>query len=263
MSLANLEQIAMDFTGGKPLEALEIAAILGIVPDSIREQLIDPYISPASGEMLISVRVKESGASFSREDYLNKIKQFAVEELGLKADAIQTTGMLVLFNNMLVHLFDSQLTTILYVVGLIFLMILVSMRSIKLALIGLLPNSLAAASVLAIMGYLNIPLDLMTITIAAIVIGIGVDNAIHYLHRFKLECKITHDVREAVRKSHNSIGSAIYFTSFTIVAGFSILTFSNFVPTVYFGLFTSLAMVLALMANLLLLPSLLVIFYDE
>jgi predicted RND superfamily exporter protein len=263
MSLANLEQIAMDFTDGKPLEALEIVAILGIIPESIREQLVDPYISPTSGEMLISVRVKESGASFSREEYLNKIKQFAVQELGLKADAVQTTGMLVLFNNMLVHLFDSQLKTILYVVGLIFLMILVSMRSIKLALIGLLPNSLAAASVLAIMGYLNIPLDLMTITIAAIVIGIGVDNAIHYLHRFKLECKITHDVREAVRKSHNSIGSAIYFTSFTIVAGFSILTFSNFVPTVYFGLFTSLAMVLALMANLLLLPSLLVIFYDE
>jgi len=263
MSLANLEQIAMDFTDGKPLNALEIVAILGIVPESIRAQLVDPYISPASGEMLISVRVKESGASFSREAYLNKIKQFGVQELGLKEDAIQTTGMLVLFNNMLVHLFDSQLKTILYVVGLIFLMISVSMRSIKLALIGLLPNSLAAASVLAIMGYLNIPLDLMTITIAAIVIGIGVDNAIHYLHRFKLECKVTHDVREAVRKSHNSIGSAIYFTSFTIVAGFSILIFSNFVPTVYFGLFTSLAMVLALMANLLLLPSLLVIFYDE
>jgi predicted RND superfamily exporter protein len=103
----------------------------------------------------------------------------------------------------------------------------------------------------------------MTITIAAIVIGIGVDNAIHYLHRFKLECKTTHNVEEAVANSHNSIGSAIYFTSFTIVAGFSILIFSNFMPTVYFGLFTSLAMLLALMANLLILPSLLVNFYRQ
>ena len=94
----------------------------------------------------------------------------------------------------------------------------------------------------------------MTITIAAIVIGIGIDNAIHYLHRFKLEVESTDDPYKAVTRSHASIGSAIYFTSLTIIAGFSILVFSNFVPTVYFGLFTSLAMLLALMANLLILP---------
>jgi len=169
--------------------------------------------------------------------------------------------MLVLFNNMLTHLFDSQLKTFLYVVALIFLMLLILMRSFRYAVIGLLPNTLAAMSVLAVMGYLHIPLDLMTITIAAIVIGIGIDNAIHYLHRFKLEVESTGDPYEAVTRSHASIGSAIYFTSLTIIAGFSILAFSNFVPTVYFGLFTSLAMLLALIANLLILPSLLVLYY--
>ncbi len=261
MSLANLEQVAMEFTGGESLGALEIVGILGVIPEKVRAELVDPYMSPHSGEMLISVRVKESGDSFSREEYLNKIKTFATQELGLEADIVQTTGMLVLFNNMLTHLFDSQLKTISYVIGLIFLMIGLSMRSIRLAIIGLIPNILAAVSVLAVMGFLNIPLDLMTITIAAIVLGIGVDDAIHYLHRFKLEYRATHNVQEAVRRSHKSIGSAIYFTSITIIAGFSILVFSNFMPTVYFGLFTSLAMLLALMANLLVLPSLLVKFY--
>jgi len=261
ISLSNLEKVAMDFTDDKPLDALQIAGVLGAIPESIRAELIDPYFSPYSGELLISVRAKESGPSFSREAYLNKIQAYAVEKLGLQAKDVHTTGMMVLFNNMLKHLFDSQLTTFVYVVGLIFVMFLILMRSIKLALIGMLPNVLAAASVLAVMGFLNIPLDLMTITIAAIVIGIGVDDAIHYLHRFKIEFRSTGDVKEAVRNSHKSIGSAIYFTSFTIIAGFSVLAFSNFVPTVYFGLFTSLAMLLALMANLTILPSLLVKFY--
>ncbi len=263
MSLVNLEQVAMEFTDGTPLNALEIVGILGVIPESIRAELVDPYLSPYSGEMLISVRAKESGATFSRDDYLNKIKRYAVEELGLKASDIQTTGMLVLFNNMLTHLFDSQVKTFLYVVGLILLMLFILMRSFKYAVIGLLPNILAAMSVLAVMGFLQIPLDLMTITIAAIVIGIGIDNAIHYLHRFKLEVASSGDKEEAVRRSHASIGSAIYFTSITIIAGFSILAFSNFVPTMYFGLFTSLAMLLALIANLLVLPSLLVKFHHH
>jgi hypothetical protein len=263
ISLSNLEKVAMDFTDGKPLDALQIAGVLGAIPESIRAELIDPYFSPYSGELLISVRAKESGPSFSRQAYLNKIQTYAIKELGFQAKDVHTTGMMVLFNNMLKHLFDSQLTTFVYVVGLIFVMFLVLMRSIKLALIGILPNVLAAATVLAVMGFLNIPLDLMTITIAAIVIGIGVDDAIHYLHRFKIELRSTGDVQEAVRNSHKSIGSAIYFTSFTIIAGFSVLAFSNFVPTVYFGLFTSLAMLLALMANLTILPSLLVKFYHE
>ncbi len=261
MSLANLELVAMEFTGGEPLGALEIVGILGVIPKDVRKELVDPYISPYSGEMLISVRVKESGPSFSRDEYLNKIKKYAIDELGLPVDTVHTTGMLVLFNNMLTHLFDSQLRTFLYVVGLIFLMIWILLRSIRLGIIGLLPNMLAAVSVLAVMGFLNIPLDLMTITIAAIVIGIGVDNAIHYLHRFKLEYKATGDVIAAVERSHSSIGSAIYFTSITIIAGFTILAFSSFMPTVYFGLFTSLAMLLALIANLMILPSLLVKFY--
>jgi predicted RND superfamily exporter protein len=260
MSLANLQQVAIEFTDGKSLDALEIVGVLGVIPESVRTELVDPYMSPYSGEMLISVRAKESGAVFSRDEYLNKIHSYAINELGLKAEEIHTTGMLVLFNNMLTHLFDSQLKTILYVVGAIFLMLLILMRSLRYAMIGLLPNILAAVSVLAVMGFLNIPLDLMTITIASIVIGIGIDDAIHYLHRFKIELAATGNAQEAVKRSHRSIGSAIYFTSITIIVGFSILVFSNFVPTVYFGLFTSLAMLLALLANLMVLPSLLVKF---
>lgn len=258
MSLANLQEVALEFTHGESLDALEIVGVLGVIPESVRTELVDPYMSPYSGEMLISVRAKESGPMFSRDEYLNKIKSYAINELGLKPENIHTTGMLVLFNNMLTRLFDSQLKTILYVVGLIFLMLLILMRSLRYAVVGLLPNLLAAATVLAVMGFLSIPLDLMTITIASIVIGIGIDNAIHYLHRFKIEFAVTGNAKEAVIRSHQSIGSAIYFTSMTIVVGFSILSFSNFVPTIYFGLFTSLAMLLALLANLMVLPSLLV-----
>jgi len=132
-------------------------------------------------------------------------------------------------------------------------------RSLNLALLGLLPNVLAAATVIAFMGYAGIPLDMMTITIAAISIGIGVDDAIHYLHRFREEFDACGDVREAIKRSHASIGRAMYFTSITIVAGFSVLSFSNFVPTVYFGLLTALAMVFAMLANLTILPALLVL----
>ena len=166
--------------------------------------------------------------------------------------------MMVLFNNMLNQLFDSQTATLGYVVGLTFCMFALLLRSVRLAVLGLAPNVLAAATVLGAMGWVGIPLDMMTITIAAISVGIGVDNAIHYLHRFKVELALVGDVREAVKRSHASIGRALYFASFTIVAGFSVLAFSQFVPTIYFGVLTALAMVLATLANLLVLPSLLV-----
>jgi hypothetical protein len=161
---------------------------------------------------------------------------------------------------MLKHLVDSQKSTLVFVIAATFLMFVILLRSVTLAIIGLLPNIMSAAVILAFMGFAGIPLDIMTITIAAIIIGIGVDDAIHYLHRFKQELVLVQNVKIAVEKSHSGIGSALFYTSLTVVIGFSVLGFSNFIPTVLFGVMTSLAMIGALLGNLMVLPSLLVLF---
>ncbi len=259
LSLASLERVGRDFNDGEPLSALLIVGVLGALPEDIRELLIEPYANPASGEMRLSGRMVESGPAFSKDALIAEIEASALAA-GFRVDEVRISGMMVLFNNMLKQLFESQTSTIGYVVGLTFLMFAGLLWSFRLAVLGLLPNLLAAATVLGVMGWAGIPLDMMTITIAAISVGIGVDNAIHYLHRFRAELAQVGDAKEAVRRSHNSIGRALYFASFTIIAGFSVLAFSSFVPTIYFGLLTALAMALATFANLLVLPSLLVRF---
>lgn len=261
LSMSSLEKVARDFNDGKPLDALVMAGVMGALPPEVRTLLVDPYANPEEGLLRIGVRVIESGEPFSRDDLLRSIDTYAQEELGLAVGQVRSTGMMVLFNNMLKQLFASQTSTLVFVIGATFLMFALLLRSIPLAFMGLLPNVIAAATVLGAMGYSGVPLDMMTITIAAISIGIGVDNAIHYLHRFKIEFEQSQDVIESVKRSHDSIGHALYYASFTIIAGFSILAFSNFIPTVYFGLLTALAMGLATMANLIVLPSLLIRFY--
>ena len=258
VSLATLDQVARDHNDGKALDAVQLAVVLGALPSTVREEMIQPYADPTSGEMRISGRIKESGPFFSREHMVSGIREYGVQA-GFSPNDIQVTGMMVLFDNMLEQLFDSQASTLIYVLLATFAMFALLLRSLNLALLGVIPNVLAAATVIAFMGYAGIPLDMMTITIAAISIGIGVDDAIHYLHRFREEYAVTGDVLESVKRSHASIGRAMYFTSITIIAGFSTLAFSNFVPTIYFGLLTALAMLFAMLANLTILPALLVL----
>ena len=139
-------------------------------------------------------------------------------------------------------------------------MFMILFRNFYLSLIAIIPNILAAGLVLGIMGWFGVPLDMMTITIAAITVGIAVDHAIHYIHRFKIEFIKERNYRATVNCCHGSIGKAIYYTAITITVGFSILALSDFIPTVYFGLLTGLAMLVALMNNLTLLPILIIIF---
>lgn len=261
MSLATLESVAQGFNNDEPLGAVELVSILSAVPENIRTELIHPYASPENGLMRISMRIHETGPAFSRDDLISDIKNYAVNDLELPEKSVRLTGMTVLFNGMLKQLFASQTSTLLFVVGATFLMFCFLLRSVKLAVIGLIPNVLAAMVILAFMGFYGMPLDMMTITIAAIIIGIGVDDAIHYLHRFKTEYDKTKDVEKSIKLSHYSIGNALYFTSLTVVIGFSVLSFSNFIPTVNFGILTALAMILALLANLTVLPSLLTKYY--
>jgi predicted RND superfamily exporter protein len=191
---------------------------------------------------------------------LKKIRQDLVEKLGLKAEAFHLTGLLVLYNNMLQSLFASQILTLGIVVLALLGMFWILFKSVTVALITIVPNLLAVGVVLGFMGWLSIPLDMMTITIAAISMGIAVDNTIHYTYRFKKEFIINREYIKTLHLCHGSIGSAMYYTSVTIIVGFSILVLSNFLPTIYFGLLTGLAMFIALFASLTLLPQLLVVF---
>ncbi len=235
-----------------------LAILYKRLPDSIRSALFTPYMSEDGNQLRFSLRVYESDKSLRREALLQQIRQQLTGELGLEDSQVHLSGMLVLYNNMLQSLFRSQILTLGVVFLAIMLMFIASFRSLKLAGIAIIPNLVAALQVLGIMGLMNIPLNIMTITIAAIVIGIAVDNTIHYVHRFTAEFGKDRDYWATVRRCHNSIGFAMYYTTVTITLGFAILALSSFIPTIYFGLLTGFSMLVALLADLLLLPLLLV-----
>ena len=242
---------------GDEMDTFFLSVLYKKVPDDVKEALFDPYLSEDGNQLRISFRVYESYPDLQRGELLKKIKRDLTSELGLKESQVKLTGMLVLYNNVLESLITSQILTIGFVFAAIMIMFLFLFRSIKFAVIAVIPSIVASSSVLGLMGLMNIPLDIMTITIAAICIGIGVDHSIHYVHRFREEILDSSHTDVAIKNAHNSTGQAIYYTSVIIILGFSILAFSNFIPTIYFGLFTAFAMLLALFANLTLLPVLL------
>jgi len=228
------------------------------VPDDLRQSLFQPYMSEDGNQLRFTIRVYESDPNLKREALLEKIKLYLTSQMGLAEEQVHLTGMLVLYNNLLQSLFKSQILTISVVFIAIMVMFFISFRNLKMALLAIVPNIFAASTVLGIMGWLRIPLDIMTITIAAICIGIAVDDTIHYVHRFNEEFKKDNNYWQAIKRSHNSIGRAMYYTTITITLGFSILALSNFIPSIYFGLLTGFSMIMALLADLLLLPVLIV-----
>ncbi|MHC4727713.1 MAG: efflux RND transporter permease subunit [Planctomycetota bacterium] len=259
LSLATLLAITEKLNSGKPLDSLELALLYTEAPEEFKTILLEPYVSIEHNQVRFWVRVRDSDKSLKRNELLKKIKKDLTAMLDLNEENIHLSGMLVLYNNMLQSLFDSQILTLGITVLLLMAMFLVLFRSLKIALIALLPNVLSVTVVLGVMGWLNIPLDMMTITIAAISIGIAVDNTIHYIHRFKAEFQQDHNYLNTMHRCHASIGHAMYYTSITIIIGFSILAMSNFIPSVYFGLLTGLAMLIALLGALTLLPQMLIL----
>lgn len=240
---------------------LFLSIVYARLPPEIERQMVEPYMSADGDQLRFGIRVFESDPELQRAALLGRIREGLVGDFGIADSDIHLSGMLVLYNNMLKSLFRSQILTLGVVFLAIVLMFLALFRSFKFAFIGIVPNVSAACIVLGLMGWAGIPLDLMTITIAAITVGIGVDDTIHYIHRFRREFAADHYYWPAVRRCHRSIGRAIYYTSVTIMLGFSILALSSFVPTIYFGLLTGLAMLVALIANMTLLPALIVTFH--
>ncbi|MDX2438910.1 MAG: MMPL family transporter, partial [Desulfobacterales bacterium] len=249
---------AEKLNSGKPLDNFKLALLCSELPDEFKNIVLKPYVSVEHDQVRFSIRIIDSEKSLKRNELLKRIHNDLIGKLGLKEKNVHLTGMLVLYNNMLQSLFNSQILTLGITVLALMGMFLILFRSIKIALIAIFPNLLSIGVVLGFMGWLKIPLDMMTITIAAISVGIAVDDTIHYIHRFKQEFEIDQNYINAVHRSHGSIGYAMYYTSLTIIIGFSILVLSNFIPSIYFGLLTGLAMLIALIAALTLLPQLIV-----
>ncbi len=259
LSFSSILQVATQLNNNKPLGTLEMGVLYSKIPEDIKKEIVDPYISIEDNEARISLRIKDSEKNLRRNELINKIQYDLENKLGLKKDEFKLAGVLILFNNLLQSLFKSQILTLGFVMVGIFVMFLILFKNIKLSLIGVVPNFIAAFFILGIIGLLGIPLDMMTITIAAITIGIAVDNSIHYIYRFKEEFSRNNDYKNTLKLCHSTVGVAILNTSITIVFGFSILVFSNFIPTIYFGVFTGIAMLLAMVSVLTLLPALILI----
>ncbi|MDC0417724.1 MMPL family transporter [Candidatus Pelagibacter sp.] len=260
LSFSSIIDVATQLNNDKPLGTLEMGVLYSKIPESIKTDIIDPYISIEDNEARISLRIIDSQENLRRNDLINKINFDLENELGIEKEQYKLAGVLILFNNLLQSLFKSQILTLGLVMIGIFAMFMILFRNIKLSLIGVVPNFIAAFFILGIIGLLGIPLDMMTITIAAITIGIAVDNSIHYIYRFKEEFSKINNYKETLTACHSTVGAAILNTSITIVFGFSILVLSKFIPTIYFGVFTGLAMLLAMISVLTLLPSLILVF---
>lgn len=258
LSLHTVMEFAQWLNGGEKLDGLGTILLFNELPEDFRDIVLSPYVSVTDNQARISVRIEDSLKHLRRNQLLREIEKDLGAERGDRSEEVHLTGVMVLYNNMLQSLFESQFQTIGITVAAILLMFFVLFRSVKVSLIAIIPNLMASLTVLGAMGLLGISLDMMTITIVAISVGIAVDNTIHYLHRFRRELEEDGDYITAMYRCHGSIGRALYYTSFAIVVGFSILAFSNFIPTVLFGLFTGLAIAMALLAALTLLPVLII-----
>jgi len=259
MSLMTMMSFLEKANEGKPLDGIELALFYNEAPEEIKAMMIRPFVSVENDQVRFWVRVRDSDKTLRRNDLLKKIRADLTGTLELDPERVHLTGLLVLYNNMLQSLFGSQTLTLGITVLVLTGMFLVLFRSLRIAVIAMIPNVLPVLLVLGIMGWLNIPLDMMTITIAAISLGIAVDDTIHYIHRFKTEFQTDRKYLPTMHRCHGSIGHAMYYTSVTIIIGFSILVLSNFMPSVYFGLLTGLAMLVALFAALTLLPRLMIL----
>lgn len=260
MSFATLLKVGKELNNKTDLDIIQLALLYSELPNKYKNIIVSPYLSIDDNQAKFSIRIKDSMPGLRRNEFIKRLKIEIPEEVNISKERIHYSNVLILYNNMLQSLFKSQILTLGTVITLLLLMFLILFKSLKISLIALFPNIISISLVLGFMGWFKIPLDMMTITIAAISMGIAVDNTIHYVYRFRNELKKDNNYSLSLYRTHTSIGFAMYYTSVTIIIGFCILIFSNFIPSIYFGILTSLAMLMALLSSLILLPQLLVLF---
>ncbi len=251
-TISTLERL----NNNQPMDDFFLSLFYQNLSADLHEVLIAPYLSEDGRQLRFALRVYESDKDLDRQALLDEITDGLVEKLELQDEQIHVTGMMVLYNNLLQSLFNSQINTLFAVFTAIFLLFIIVFRSLKIAAIAIVPNLFSALAILGIIGFSGIPLDLMTITVAGISVGIAVDDTIHYMHRLKAGWNELGDYQAAIQQAHKSIGKAMFYTSVTIALGFAVMTFSQFSPTIYFGVFTAIAMLTAMLANMTLLPML-------
>jgi len=258
LSVSSGIKIAEIANNNKRLSDLELALLRKLLPEEIESQLLASYITNGDNQVRLSARVIESYEGLNRKELISSVRYDLENEFNISKDRYKLTGISVIYNNLLQSLFGSLIGSMGIVFLCIFLMFIFLFRSLSLAVIGIIPNFLAAGAVIGTIGLIGIPLDVMTVTVAAVSIGMGVDNTIHYIHRFKKEFAVSKNYLESTKRTHATIGRALFYTSITIVLGFLVLSTSNFSPTIFFGIFTSLSMVMAVIGSLVLLPVLLI-----
>ncbi|HMU67371.1 MAG TPA: MMPL family transporter, partial [Cellvibrionaceae bacterium] len=251
-SLATLYKVGKDINGS--LNNFELALMEKSLPEAVSRVLFNPYLDKSTDQTRITLRVKDSYPGLKRAELIERIRNHISALDGMDIQEVRYSGLLVLYNNMLQSLYTSQIATLGWSFVVIFIMFLVLLRSFLLSVVATVPTAISAAVMLGGMGFAGIPLDMMTITIASITVGIGVDNTIHYLHRFEEELQLDGDYLATMHRCHASIGHAIYHTNNIIVFGFSIMVLSSFIPTIYFGALTGVAMMVALAGTMFFLP---------
>lgn len=259
-SFATLLDTGKILNDNKQLDSVDLAIIYQKLPQKYRDIILTPYVNIEHDQLRFFTRVVDSNETLRRDALLKKIQNELSQSIDPDVATVRISNLMVLYNNMLQSLFHSQITMVGLVLFIVFIMFLLLFRSFKLTLIALIVNIVPIGMVFGFMGWLHIPLDIMTITIAAIAMGIGIDDTIHYIHRFQVEFEKDNHYYLSMHRTNNSIGNAMYFTTLVIVIGFSILILSNLIPTIYFGLLTMLVMVAALISDLVLLPKLLLLF---
>jgi len=263
LSIDTFMQVLKTSNNGKAPNGFLLTLGKNNMPEFAKEQVLKPHISDDSDQIRIVARIKETTKGLNRNQLINDINNELIENFYFNQEDFYFTGTFSLYNNLLQSLFESQIKTITSVFIIIFVLFLFIFRSISIALIAVLPNIIPSLIILGVMGLANIPLDIMTITIAAIAIGIGIDNAIHYISRFQNEVAKDGDYLSSMYRTHSSIGISMFYTAATVAIGFLVLILSNFIPSIYFGIFMAIAMLSAVIVNLTLLPKLLIIFKPE
>ncbi len=257
LSLASIIRTAEKINSNNEFDTLELSVLYKKLPEDLKNQILKPYVLIDKNQARITMRIIDTHPDLIRSKFINDLNNHIEDNYSFNSVNVSVAGILILYNNMLESLFDSQIKSLSIVLFGIFMMLFILFRSFKIASLTIIPNLIACFVVLGTMGLLSIPLDLMTITIAAITVGIAVDNSIHYVYRYREYLSYYNDHNKTIVRCNETVGIAIRNTSYTIIAGFSILIFSNFYPTIYFGIFTALAMIVALLGSLTLLPVLL------
>jgi len=257
LSVATGYEIAGDLLEGITIDDVVLTVLRNELGEDLQRTLLRPYLNDELNAARVTMRVKESTPNLRRGELIDRIHNYATNEMGWQQEQVHFTGLMELYYNMLISLFRSQILTISMVFFGILLVVTLLFRSLKIALLAVLPNVIASGSILGMMGLIGISLDFMSITIAAITIGIGIDFAIHFIYRYRYELQKGLAIKDAIDKANSSIGQSLSYTTAIITFGFSVFVLSNFIPSIYFGMLISLAMVISLFGTLTLLSSLL------